>query len=621
MDVFFVISGFVVTPLILQIFADQASMRERLSNLRCFYETRFYRLAPALAVTLAISAILIVLLGLISDHQRFARQGIATTLLIGNLGSYKYSGGDYFSPNPNPLVHTWSLAVEAQIYILLPLVLILTLRNRRSFQRINILALGLISAISFLSFLFPAVLQPLYSRAGIAEVVHAEVVQFSFYSTIDRIWQFTIGGLGFLLLDRYQTHKWKISQSINFALFIILLIILFSPIHVNLKVSSILSSFFALIVILCKSLDTLPEILIKKLEWLGDRSYSIYLVHMPLLYLAKYSPMTQIDKFENRIVQSAIAVVASIILGAFSYSKIEYRYRNKAKSNGFGHNAIAVSLVLTFVIPLTLFASIVLGQKVHYWGLDKNIPQPPYAGYLDLNCERDSANGPPCTYANNGAIKSVLLLGDSHAGDVSQAVIDAARNVNWNSIIWTHSGCAFQVQDQEKNIRDICIKNNRKAVEWISENTPDAIIISQSVTPNLNLSELKDGLSTLKLIVPTILLIENRPIFPDTDDFMVQKSLFMTPYDPPKSFLLSEMELAGKNPSNKLAMWARANGLSTMDITPLFCNERSCSRFSNGRWLYRDSSHLSVAGAELMILPIENFLKQFDRRDASGASR
>jgi peptidoglycan/LPS O-acetylase OafA/YrhL len=79
-DVFFVISGFVVTPLILSIFTDDANGRKRLSNLRFFYKRRFYRLAPALAFTLAISAITIFLLGPINDHQRFARQGIISPL-------------------------------------------------------------------------------------------------------------------------------------------------------------------------------------------------------------------------------------------------------------------------------------------------------------------------------------------------------------------------------------------------------------------------------------------------------------------------------------------------------------------------------------------------------------
>ena len=73
----------------------------------------------------------------------------------------------------------------------------------------------------------------------------------------------------------------------------------------------------------------------------------------------------------------------------------------------------------------------------------------------------------------------------------------------------------------------------------------------------------------------------------------------------------SQMQLKDKNASNLLAMWARGNGISTIDFTPIFCTEKSCSRFSNGLWLYLDDDHLSVAGAELTIPQIEKFLKQF----------
>jgi peptidoglycan/LPS O-acetylase OafA/YrhL len=59
---------------------------------------------------LIFSTILITFLGPLDDHKRFARQGIATIFLSGNIGAYRYSGS-YFAPNPNPLVHTWSLSV------------------------------------------------------------------------------------------------------------------------------------------------------------------------------------------------------------------------------------------------------------------------------------------------------------------------------------------------------------------------------------------------------------------------------------------------------------------------------------------------------------------------------
>ena len=604
-DVFFVISGFVVTPLILGIFTDQTNWGGRLSNLRYFYKRRFYRLAPALAVTLTISAISILLLGPIADHQRFARQGIATLLLAGNVGAYKYSG-EYFWPNPNPLVHTWSLSVEEQIYIFLPLILILILRNRKSLKKITAFVLGVISAVSFVSFLFPAILQPLYSHAGVAIAS-----QFSFYSPIDRIWQFTAGSLVYLLLDRHHNRIGKIPNGIQLLTVISVAMILFGPFHINLKISSILASFIAVIVILFKSLDVLPDFLIKNLEWVGDRSYSVYLVHMPLLYLAKYSSATQIGKGENRIVQIVIVVVASILLGALSYSKIENSFRGRDRSDANGFKTISTAVVLTLVLPLFIFISMDIGPKAQYWGLDKNIQQPTYAGALDPNCSRDSEIGPPCVYTTSGANKTVLLIGDSHAGHISQAVIDAAKHVNWNSVIWTHSGCTFQMLDQEKKVRDSCIKNNRQAVKWILRNTPNVIIVSQSISSESNLSDLENALSAIHSIVPKILLIENTPIFPDGKDFMVSRPLLRSPYEPPRSFLLSEMESNDKYSSKQLAMWARSNGISTMDFTPLYCGEMSCSRFANGLWLYRDTDHLSVAGAELAIPQIENFLKRF----------
>ena len=118
-DVFFLISGFVITPQIIEIFNSDSGRAERLKS---FYIRRFYRLIPALGAMVAFSSLLLGLLGSPEDHERFARQGIATLLFGGNFGAYLYSQ-DYFSPNPNPLVHTWSLGVEQQFYVFLPLLL------------------------------------------------------------------------------------------------------------------------------------------------------------------------------------------------------------------------------------------------------------------------------------------------------------------------------------------------------------------------------------------------------------------------------------------------------------------------------------------------------------------
>ena len=605
-DVFFVISGFVVTPLILRIFIDQANGRGRLNNLKYFYKRRFYRLAPGLSVALTMSAITIFLLGPIADHQRFARQGIATLLLAGNVGAYKYSG-NYFSPNPNPLVHTWSLSVEEQIYIVLPLILMLILYNRKSLKKITAAALGVISALSFASFLYPTILEPLYSRAGI-EIAS----RFAFYSPIERIWQFTAGGLAFLLLDRYRNRAENIPKGTHLLSVVAVVMILFGPSHMNLKGSSVLASLFAVIAILFKSLDVLPDFLIKKLEWIGDRSYSIYLVHMPLVYIAKYSPVTQIGMGKNRMVQSGIAVGASILLGALSYSKIENRFRGIGNSNASGFKTISAAMVLTLMLPLCLFLSMDIGKKAQYWGLVRNIQQPTYAGALDPKCVRDSEIGPPCVYEITGATKTVLLIGDSHAGHLSQAVVDAAKSTKWNAVVWTHSGCHVQFQRSIlEQVSDNCIEINNAMKKWVEENKPYAIIVSQFVHSNSSQNDLRDALTTLRSIVPNILLIENNPIFPDQNDFMIERPIVMPAYKPPKSFEQSKMQTEDKNASDLLANWARSIGISTISLDSLFCKMGVCSRFSDKGWLYRDYDHLSVVGAELAIPQLSAFLKRF----------
>ena len=610
-DVFFVISGFVVTPLILRIFTDQVNGGGRLSKLRYFYMRRFYRLAPALAVVLTISAVTIFLVGPIEDHKRFARQGIATLLLAGNVGAYKYSG-DYFSPNPNPLVHTWSLSVEEQIYIFLPLILILILRNRKSLKKIPAFILGVISAVSFVSFLFPAILQPLYSRAGIAIAS-----QFSFYSPIDRIWQFTAGGLAYLLLDRYHNLIRKIPKGIQLLAVIAVVMILFGPLHMNLKVSSILASFIAVIVILFKSLDVLPDFLIKKLEWVGDRSYSIYLVHMPLLYLAKYSPLMQIGTGENRKIQSAIAVVASILLGALSYSKIENKYRNRGKTDHSSLKTIVVSIVLTLLIPVAIFVSL---ERSTAFGL-KNSGLPVPSEILPWNWDKEcqffspqpNINPEPCKYGNHNSGKSILLIGDSHAGSISKAIISLGDSNDMNTFVFTFAGCGFVLNNKDfkssysyPNLTPDCIKHNQSILNFVQDSKPTVIIYahrsSSMVSPNNSKSRTQYNEMVLKNL--KFLMRENIEIIHIGSE--------------PELLPIVTLVQAWKNSKSKFSnipfednsFWENNRVtdyyLSTLNI---FCPKKACRNNSNEGWLFHDADHLSEIGANSLIPELDPLIK------------
>ena len=146
---------------------------------------------------------------------------------------------------------------------------------------------------------------------------------------------------------------------------------------------------------------------------------------------------------------------------------------------------------------------------------------------------------------------------------------------------------------------------------WIQVNKPDLIIISQYVRSELSQGEIRSGISTLKAIIPDILLIENTPVFPDKEDFMVPRTILMSQYKPPKTFKLSEMQIKDQASSNQLAKWAKGNDIFTMNFNSLFCDSVNCKRFSNSGWLYRDDDHLSVVGAKLTIPQLTMFLKNF----------
>jgi peptidoglycan/LPS O-acetylase OafA/YrhL len=120
-DIFFVISGYLITSLIL------GEMAEGRFSLADFYERRIRRIFPALFAVLAVCVVLAAILFLPRELKSFDRSLLATTVFVSNI--YFYSGLGYFAAPPDtlPLLHTWSLAIEEQFYIVFPLLLSLVI--------------------------------------------------------------------------------------------------------------------------------------------------------------------------------------------------------------------------------------------------------------------------------------------------------------------------------------------------------------------------------------------------------------------------------------------------------------------------------------------------------------
>jgi peptidoglycan/LPS O-acetylase OafA/YrhL len=612
-DVFFTISGFVVTPLILRIFYGKETLTWKvlMSNLNYFYKRRFYRLAPALTTTLILSALLVFLAGPISDHQRFARQGIATTLLVGNLGAYRYTG-DYFSPNPNPLIHTWSLSVEEQIYIFLPLTLMLIFNKRKVKRKTALLALALITLISFYLFFFPGVLFLIYNYLGIESGA-----KLTFYLPVARIWQFTLGGIGFLLLNHRQSTVVENAKISKLLLATSMILVLFGSFNIDNKISSILASFVSLFVIMFKSLDILPNLLSNMFEWLGDRSYSIYLIHMPLIYLLNYSPITNFETFNNFNQILIFAII--VLLGSLMFSKIEIKYRKmylRTKKLYFKHLLVATIIPIVILLSIDRIASrasnydpnLPTGSKVLPWAWDQS---------CKFLSNQNSILSEPCAYGNSKTGKSILLIGDSHAAAVSRAVIELGKNNDMKTFVSTFQGCGFVLNRDKFNPRydypflnQSCLDHNLSIIDFISTNNPTVIILVQHsssimVEPNNSESRFQyndmvlSSLLEIQGVKNNIILVGSGPEYIDQNSwvqkvFGVRKNIY--------SNIPFEDNVYWKN--------ATLNVFYYLDTLKTFCPQNVCSNKSDKGWLFQDRDHLSELGASLLIPELDILVKK-----------
>jgi hypothetical protein len=199
---------------------------------------------------------------------------------------------------------------------------------------------------------------------------------------------------------------------------------------------------------------------------------------------------------------------------------------------------------------------------------------------------------------NNLALKTVLLIGDSHAEHLRMALRKAAMSASWNSVYIPGK------------VENLDIAKRVLLEEWLQSNKVDLIIISQFWNETTLLDEVSEGLVYLKTLAPNALLLENNPIWPDSARFRLA-GYIVAPQDfLLKSYPSSQMRLTEKNISNQISKLALDMGMDTMNFDELFCQGGTCTRYSKSGWLYNDYNHFSTAGANLAIPLLRNYLSE-----------
>lgn len=393
-DLFFVISGYLITGHILR------DLERSTFSLRNFYLKRIRRLYPALMAMIAFTAAGVYFLYLPEDARSFGASLIATSVYASNI--FFYTQSDYFDDkiHSNPLLHTWSLSVEEQFYILFPVLLFFLYKKAPAKLFVILAAMG---ALAFV----------------VSEIVLRIDASAAFYLSPTRFGQFIAGAL-VALAAPCAMPKWT-REGISWAGLALMgaSILFFSESTPFPGFMSMVPTLGAALVIYAGSK---PDLFTGKLlslwpaQFLGKISYSLYLFHWPLVLFYKYyfaSEFHGVDK----IIIFALCIAA----GYLSWRFIETPgLRLDFKTPAFYKGVIAVS-----IMSIVLGASFVAtnGYANRFTTQQQAISK--YLDYeyknLDENCSLSSKSLSPDDYDEEKCLSTVpgkiniLLIGDSHA--------------------------------------------------------------------------------------------------------------------------------------------------------------------------------------------------------------
>ncbi|HLI83425.1 MAG TPA: acyltransferase family protein, partial [Bryobacteraceae bacterium] len=470
-DVFFVLSGYLITGLLV------AEIREtgELALLQ-FYARRVRRLLPAAALTLA-TTLLIGAAILAPQEVIFAgRAGRAAAVYLSNV-FFAINAADYFAPNvkTNPLLHTWSLAVEEQFYLFWPLLILLGLRVFRSVRALA-LAEGAVALFSLAASLGWS------TRGG----------TFAFYQLPARAWEFGIGGLA-VLLSGLPT-AWRAGLG-----WVGLLVVVSSA---KIVVERDFPGWMALIPVMGTAavLVAWPSpgvsalLSLRPLQAIGNLSYSWYLWHWPLLVLAR-------ALWPGLGVAGAIAVaIASLALAAGTHYLVEnpIRFHPRLVVRPRWCIGLAAGLAATSLAAASL--TVRLGARLAnapemrtITAAAGDIGSPPVEQCVSLG---ESAALRTCVFGDSSSAVHIVLFGDSHAIQWFNPLRRMAEQRGWKLTTVVKSGCpAAEVSPSgfRPGFAAGCAGWRQNALRWIRAQRPAVVFVASAAVYHVSPEPWRSG--------------------------------------------------------------------------------------------------------------------------------
>lgn len=632
-DIFFVISGFLITGILID---ELASGKPGTAILARFYERRVRRIAPALIAMCLITYVAAVIWLFPEDLKEFGRSLQSVAIFVSNFHFQRKTG--YFDgvAEEKPLLHTWSLAVEEQYYILFPLAL-------WAFWRWRGPAAALIAclAVAFFSLIY-------------AEIQVRATPEIAFFSTPSRIWELLAGALLAMTRERLPA-----TRSVREALATLGAVLIAWP-YAMYSSATTFPGISAAVPVLGSGLliaagvkgTTLISRLLATpvLVGVGLISYSVYLWHWPLMVFAKYRFGSTLEQHSTSI--PALLFVSSLLLGYLSWRFVEQPFRRPSPRQP-RFQVFAIQTLLTLLMVLAGMALIRLHGLPGRWPQDVlALLQPEVAErashlsfchpatperYQQIRiCGADAGTSP--------SGNAIMLWGDSHAGVLSDALV---RRAGKHPAILTAISAACPplagVVLGGRSRSDRCRHHNEMVLDYLAQEKTrvstvmlvarwayyaegtrmpfepgQPVILGDGKVkdaPQVLQHQLAETLRRLLMHVDNIVILAPPPEF----DRPIAVSLARARIwgDPPlDKQSRSSVNRRQKSALDALHKAAQIEPRRIKVISPLsyFCDTQSCSfADDDGRPLFSDTNHLSEVGIARLMPLLEEILASSNR--------
>jgi peptidoglycan/LPS O-acetylase OafA/YrhL len=617
-DVFFVISGFLITGKLLRESQQPGGL-----NIAKFYAWRIRRLLPAALVAVALISLVGLLIAAPLDRSELAADGAASALSIANM---RFIGSvDYFAPtsSPSPFLHFWSLSVEEQFYLVWPaLIVLLTWRGGSSRRLIAALLIGVVASFALSMWLTDA--SP--ARA--------------FYLLPTRVWQLGVGGLLALVGVVGISRRAGALAWAGLAAVAVAGVALTAEMPYP-GLAALFPTAGAVALLYGGAAPSGPARLLAAapLRFLGKISYSLYLWHWPLLVL----PIMFLERALTGV-EIVASVVVAIGVSWLSWRFVEqpFRYGDRSRrATSWSAIRIGVAGILSVALFTQGLAAVLPSSAVAVQPTPgpSGSPAPSPSGSpvasdgpitlpADLTPSLTSARDdeerlrgdgclafervttpPNCVYGVKGSAITIALVGDSHASHWFPAIEAVALERGWRLLTFVKVSCSFTTLVQrnlalKREYRE-CTTFNEATVARLNQIKPAITIIVNRRTFRPIDGDITSALAGAALGEMVARLPGATAILVDTPDpgRDVPACLSKHP-DDVRACLFTQDAADNREIGIAERVAAEVSGSLLIDLTGEICAAWPCSPIDQSVLIYRDEDHMTETFSRSLAAPL-----------------